>query len=146
MRTLTLGLACLWSGAALAAPEKPPTNEVRALAKAQVQKAPHGKATITHLAEGQNAYVGRLELAANATVPEHADATEEYLHVLAGSGTITINGVARPVAPGDTIYMQAGARVSYVNGPKPLIALQIFAGPAPAKKYQNWVGASQGGR
>ena len=145
MRRLIGCVAWLWLGAAYAVPEAPPKSEVRPAARAQVQQAPHGKAQITHLAEGKNAYVGRLSLAPNARVPEHADATEEYLYVLEGSGTITIDGEASAVAPGTTIYMAAGARVSYVNGPKTLIAIQIFAGPAPAKKYQSWSGV-QGGR
>lgn len=146
MRFLVGCAACLWVGVAHAAPESPPTSEVRPIAQAQVQKAPHGKAQITHLAEGKNAYLGRLHLAAHAKVPAHADATEEYLYILEGSGTITIDGKASAVAPGTTIYMAAGARVSYVNGPTPLIAVQIFAGPGPAKKYQNWVGSPQSGR
>lgn len=144
MRILIGCLAWLWLGVAQAVPEAPPTSEVRPIAKAQVQKAPNGKAEITHLAQGKNAYVGRLFLAPDATVPEHADATEEYLYVLEGAGTVTIDGVASAVGPGTTIYMAAGAKVSYVNGPKSLIAIQIFAGPAPADKYQSWSGA--GGR
>lgn len=146
MRFLIGCATCMWLGVAHAVPESPPTSEVRPIAKAQVQKAPHGKAEITHLAQGKNAYVGRLHLAAHAKVPEHADATEEYLYILEGSGTVTIDGKVSAVAPGTTIYMAAGARVSYVNGPKPLIAIQIFAGPAPANKYQNWTGSAPLGR
>jgi quercetin dioxygenase-like cupin family protein len=33
-----------------------------------------------------------LELAAGASVPENQDPTEEYIHVLEGHGTLTMNG------------------------------------------------------
>lgn len=131
-------LVALSFGVAHAAPEAPPTSGVRPLAQTQKQKTPNGAARIAHLAEGRNAYVGKLTLAPGFTVPEHADATEEYLHILQGGGTITIDGKAQPVKAGDTIYMAAGATVSFVNGPEPLVAIQVFAGPAPAKKYANW--------
>lgn len=131
-------LLTLLISAAQAAPETPPVSEVRPLAKTQKQKTPNGAARITHLAQGKNAYVGKLTLAPGFTVPKHADPTEEYLHILQGGGTITIDGKAQPVKAGDTIYMAAGATVSFVNGPQPLIAIQVFAGPAPAQKYANW--------
>lgn len=124
--------------AAHAAPEAPPKSGVIAEGAAQKQIAAHGKARITHLAEGKNAYVGKLTLAPNAKVPEHADTDEEYIHVLSGTGTVTIDGKAHPVGPGATIYMAAGAKVSFVNGPAPMVAIQIFAGPRSADKYQGW--------
>jgi hypothetical protein len=34
--------------------------------------------------------------------------------------------------------MPANAEVSYANGPRKMVALQIFAGPAPAEKYASW--------
>ena len=42
------------------------------------------------------------------------------------------------VKAGDTVFMKAGARVSYQNGPAKMVAIQVFAGPAPADKYQQW--------
>ena len=105
---------------------------------AVTKTAPSGKATITILAQGDNAFVGRLEMEADGAVPEHRDATEEYIHILEGTGTITIEGQDHDVAPGTTIYMPANALVTYKNGPSKLVALQIFAGPEPAKKYDAW--------
>lgn len=105
----------------------------------QVTKvAPSGKARITELARGHQAFLGILELDARAAVPEHQDATEEYIHVLAGSGTMTIDGVTTQVDVGDTVYMPAFATVSYANGPEALRVVQVFAGPGPAKKYASW--------
>ena len=46
--------------------------------------------------------------------------------------------VAQGVKAGDTVFMKAGARVSYQNGPAKMVAIQVFAGPAPADKYQQW--------
>jgi quercetin dioxygenase-like cupin family protein len=101
--------------------------------------APSGKATITHLARGHSAYMGKLEMQGGGAVPEHRDATEEYIHVLSGSGTITIEGVPSQVEAGATIYMPADALVSFTNGPEPLVAIQVFAGPEPSAKYEKWV-------
>jgi quercetin dioxygenase-like cupin family protein len=104
--------------------------------------APNGKAWITIYARGENAFIGRLELVAGAKVPEHKDATEEYIHIVHGRGKITIDGKATEVGPGTTIFMPAGAKVSYENGPEKLTAIQVFAGPGPSAKYVDWKGCS----
>ncbi|KIG13132.1 hypothetical protein DB30_00510 [Enhygromyxa salina] len=111
---------------------------VVALADAPSFVAPNGTATITHLALGQNAYLGRLRMDAGAAVPVHRDPTEEYIHVLEGSGTMTIDGETHELGPGTTIYMPANAEVSFQNGDAEMIGLQVFAGPEPAAKYQAW--------
>lgn len=79
-----------------------------------------------------------LRMDPGAAVPVHRDATEEYIHVLAGEGTIVIDGMATGVAAGSTIYMPANAEVSYQNGDAQMVALQVFAGPQPASKYDAW--------
>ncbi len=105
---------------------------------APTRNAPNGKATITELARGENAFVGRLEMAPGAQVPEHRDPTEEYVHVLEGHGTISIDGVKHELKPGSTVFMPANALVTYQNGDRRLVALQVFAGPGPAAKYEKW--------
>ena len=105
---------------------------------AKTQVAPSGKAKIVHLAQGKNAFLGRLELAPGAKVPLHRDATEEYIHFLAGGGTITVDGQKHTVKAGSTVYMPANAEVTFTNGDAPSVAIQVFAGPAPAAKYQKW--------
>lgn len=102
--------------------------------------AAHGKAWVTPWVQGENAWLGRLELAAGAKVPVHRDPTEEYIHVLSGHGTMTIDGEVTKVGPGDTIFMPAGAEVSFENGRESLSAVQVFAGPGPAAKYDGWQG------
>ena len=56
-------------------------------------------------------------------------------------GTMTIEGRAFAVEPGTTIYMPAGVEVSYQNGDAELVAIQVFAGPEPAAKYDAWTPA-----
>ncbi len=138
---LAAGLACAWAlQPAQARKDKDPAPEatVTTLESAEHRRTPSDKAGILTLARGQNAFVGRLDLAAGGAVPEHADPTEEYIHVLQGAGVITIDGVERPLGPGSTVYMPAGATVSYANGDAPLVAIQVFAGPESADKYAAW--------
>jgi quercetin dioxygenase-like cupin family protein len=112
--------------------------EVRPLSAAPRKLAPSGKASVMLLAEGHNAFVGKLELAPDAAVPEHQDPTEEYIHVLSGHASMVMDGQRYDVEPGTTIYMPAFATVSVQNGPEPLVAIQVFAGPEPARKYDTW--------
>ncbi|MEX1361869.1 MAG: cupin domain-containing protein, partial [Nannocystaceae bacterium] len=105
---------------------------------AEQRDAPNGTARVTILARGVNAFIARLQMDPGATVPEHRDATEEYIHVLEGSGTIVIDEHEYALAPGSTVYMPADAKVSFRNGDEPLVGLQVFAGPEPAAKYDAW--------
>ncbi|MCA9681883.1 MAG: cupin domain-containing protein [Myxococcales bacterium] len=114
---------------------------VVALADAPRAISPNGKGSITHLARGQNAYLGMLRMAGGGAVPTHRDPTEEYIHVLAGGGTMIIDGVSYEVTTGTTVYMPADAEVSFQNGPEELVAIQVFAGPEPAAKYETWTRA-----
>ncbi|MCA9659567.1 MAG: cupin domain-containing protein [Myxococcales bacterium] len=105
---------------------------------AEHRQAPNGKGDVFIFARGDNAFLARLELAGGGAVPEHRDATEEYLYVLEGSGELMIDDQAYTIAPGTAVYMPANAKVSYQNGDARLVALQVFAGPAPAAKYDAW--------
>ncbi len=120
------------------APKATPAGEVRAADRAERRVSPSGSATITLLARGDNAFVGRLELAPGAKVPSHRDSTEEYIHVLQGAGTLVMDGKSYAVAAGSTIYMPANAEVSFANGDAPMVGIQVFAGPEPADKYAKW--------
>jgi quercetin dioxygenase-like cupin family protein len=112
--------------------------KVTPLAQAEHRQKGGGAAHIYALARGQNAFLGKLEMAPGGKVPEHRDPTEEYIHILSGGGKFTIDGEAHEVGPGTTIYMPPGALVSFENGPEPLVAIQVFAGPEPAGKYEAW--------
>jgi quercetin dioxygenase-like cupin family protein len=110
-------------------------------AEAEHRLAPNGKGDVYIYARGDNAFLARLELAAGAAVPEHRDATEEYLYILEGSGEIMIDDQPHAIAPGSSVYMPADAKVSFANGDARLVAIQVFAGPAPAVKYDAWTPA-----
>ena len=137
-RTLALLPLLLLLGACEAAPASAPRPAaVTSLAQAEHRRK--GDAADIHLlARGDNAFLGKLEMAAGGAVPEHRDATEEYIHILEGGGEFTIDGQTHTVGPGMTIYMPANALVSFKNGPARLVAIQVFAGPEPAVKYDAW--------
>jgi quercetin dioxygenase-like cupin family protein len=126
----------------LCACEAAPTSAPRPAAVTSLAQAEHrrkGDAADIHvLARGENAFLGKLEMAPGGAVPEHRDATEEYIHILEGGGEFTIDGQTHTVGPGTTIYMPANALVSFKNGPARLVAIQVFAGPGPAVKYDAW--------
>ncbi len=130
--------AAVQSAPTAAAADASGAATVIALEAAERRTAPNGKATITHLARGENAYLGRLEMEGGGAVPTHRDPTEECIHVLEGGGLMRIDGVEHEISAGTTIYMPADAEVSYTNGPERLVAIQVFAGPAPAAKYEAW--------
>ena len=131
---IALSLALL-SATSLAAPL---TGEVISPQRFEKRQVGGGKAVIEILKEGKFAFVGRLTLAAGASVPQHRDPTEEYLVITEGAGEITIEGVTSHVTAGDMIYMPANAEVSFKNGAQRLVALQVFAGPKSARKYDRW--------
>lgn len=132
--TFLLGAACA-VGVSHAADS---VASVLTIEAAEHRVASHGKAEVFVLARGQEAFLGKLELAPGAAVPEHQDATEEFIFVLEGNGTITIDGVSHDVKPNTAVYMPANATVTYQNGQQRLVALQVFAGPEPAAKYDGW--------
>lgn len=105
---------------------------------AEVPRRTRGAGEIYLLARGEQAFLGKLEMAPGGEVPEHRDATEEYIHILEGGGTFTIDDKSYAVGPGTTIYMPADAKVSFKNGDAKLVAIQVFADPQPADKYDAW--------
>lgn len=134
-----LGVAWAVQPAAARKDQAPgPTATVTTLDSAVHRRTPSDKAGILELARGASAFVGRLDLAAGGAVPEHTDPTEEYIHVLTGAGVITIDGEQHPLSAGSTVFMPAGATVSYTNGDAPMVAIQVFAGAESADKYASW--------
>ena len=117
---------------------KPGEAAVVPIEAAPVRVSPNGQARVTILAQGFNAFLAKLEMDPGAKVPPNRDATEEYVHVLEGSGKVTIDGKSYDVAPGTTIYMPANSDCSFDNGDQKLVGIQIWAGPEPSKKYDAW--------
>lgn len=108
------------------------------LAEAERRTAPNGKGSIALLARGAEAFVGQLELEPLAEIPPHRDPTEEYIVVLEGGGTLLMDGKGYQLTTGSVVFMPANAEVSFANGPGRLVALQVFAGPESADKYDGW--------
>lgn len=102
------------------------------------QVAPTGKADVRVLATGKEAFMGLLRMDAGAQVPMHRDKDEEYIYILEGEGTMTIDFIEYEVGPGTAIYMPKNAQVKFANGDREMVALQVFAGPDSAKKYDKW--------
>lgn len=105
---------------------------------APTRQAPNGKAQATLYAEGENAFLGKLRVQAGATIPEHQDSSEEYLYVLQGTGTLTIDGTDYELEPHTGVYMPADSTVKFENGDKNLVAVQMFAPADSANKYSDW--------
>lgn len=99
---------------------------------------PAGVGNVTELVRGRNAVVSRLVLAPGARIPPNVDPTEEYVVVLDGTGTTTVDGVTHDLYPGVALYIPPGVEAGAICGDAPLTVLQVFAGPKPADKYQAW--------
>ena len=111
---------------------------VQDIESVEVRHAASGKASIRILGEGKNAFLGLLRMQGGAKVPEHQDQDEEYIHILQGTGTMFIDDKPYKVKPGTSVFMPKNARVRFQNGPDELMALQVFAGPGSAAKYDAW--------
>ncbi len=145
MMTLILSLALLPAASADApttASLQPAT--VRHISDAPTRATPSGTATVMRLAGkddgARNAFFAVLHIQPGGKVPVHRDATEEYIYVESGTGTITIDGIAHDVRAGSGVFMPANAEVSFVvTGDAPVKAVQFFAGQGPEAKYDAWV-------
>ena len=77
-----------------------------------------------------------LSLAANAVVPEHVHAGEtELLYVLAGSGTMTVNGVKLPVTP-TTVIQVPKATTHGFTASAAVRAVQIYTPAGPEQRFK----------
>ena len=119
-----------------ALPEIAPLVQQREEASHRV--APHGAITIRWLASGTNAYLGELYIEPGTVVPPHQHSSEEYLLILEGGGVLTIEGVDYQLGPGSVALIPARHEHSFVNGPEPTLATQVFASPEGALRYLDW--------
>jgi len=76
-----------------------------------------------------------LTVPAGGELAEHAHAEAELLYVLAGEGTLTVNGVALPVTATSVVQIPKNTRHAFV-ATSAVRAVQIFtpAGPEPRAK------------
>ncbi|HEX3764407.1 MAG TPA: cupin domain-containing protein [Kofleriaceae bacterium] len=77
-----------------------------------------------------------LNLPAGAELADHVHTGEaELLYVLAGSGTLTVNGVALPVTPTSVAQIPKATRHAFVAATA-CRAVQIFTPAAPEQRYK----------
>ncbi len=78
--------------------------------------------------EGLTVGVAEVGEPADGVTRLHRHADHEVYHVLAGRGVIEIDGVERPLSPGDTAFIPGGAwHGARAVGPEPLRLLYVFA-------------------
>lgn len=128
---------------AAATPTPQPPHVAVDFRETEARTAPSGKAKIYRVAGQQegakNAFFGVLEIQPGARVPVHRDSTEEYLYIVTGGGKLTIDGTTTEIKEGFTVFMPAGAEVSFeVTGNEVVRAVQFFAGQGPETKYEKW--------
>ena len=112
--------------------------QITEVSTAERRAAPNDLGQVAMLLQGENAFVAQLQLSPLAEIPPHRDETEEYIVIIEGGGTLLVDGRSFQLRPGSAVLMPANSEVSYANGPETLVAIQVFAGPAPAKKYETW--------
>lgn len=71
----------------------------------------------------------RYRLADGAVVPEHVHDSEEFGQVLSGSLWLTVDGVARLIAPGEGFLIRGGVPHSAVTGDGGCDLLECYAPP-----------------
>lgn len=118
---------------------EPADPVVRAAEEATRRNAPNDQVSITWLARLDNAYLGRIALAPGAEVPLHDHPnSEEFLHILEGGGILEIESREYELTPGSTAAIPAGAEHSFVNGDETTVALQVYAYPEAADRFEDW--------
>lgn len=100
--------------------------------------SPDDRVGVLALAEGRNAYVGQISLAPDTEVPLHRHESEEYLFILEGGGTMTIEGEQYELAAGSMVAVPSNAEHGFVNGPRRTVAFQVFAIPDAAHRFLEW--------
>jgi quercetin dioxygenase-like cupin family protein len=128
-----------FNGTDVASPDDQPKLEALVIAEANspMREIPN-KARAALIARGSEAYLGTLTIQPGAGVPQHRDQTEEFLYVLEGGGTITIDGISHEIVPAMAVFMPAEAEVAFQNGDAVTRVVQVFGGPGPATKYDSW--------
>ena len=97
-----------------------------------------GASRVLKLAEGKNAFFAIVMMEEAAAVPFHRNESEEYLLIMDGGGTLTMDGKSYTLTEGSVVYIREGAEVAYLNGHRETFAIQVFAGPRGARLYDTW--------
>ncbi|MBO0893297.1 MAG: cupin domain-containing protein [Acidimicrobiales bacterium] len=85
-----------------------------------------GNGVLWSLPSGAELNVNLVRLEPDAEVGEHVnDEVEVLVAVLAGSGQVTVNGLATPLHPSTLAYVPRGARRAIHAGLEPLVYLSV---------------------
>ncbi len=103
-----------------------------------MRTSPGGGVSVFEAARGKNAYIGAIAIEPWEKIGFHRDPDEEYLIIMEGGGTLTLDGTQHQLGEGDVVYMRANSEVAFVNGANQTTALQVFAGPGSADKFASW--------
>ncbi len=77
-----------------------------------------------------------LAMPGNAKVPEHVHASEtEVLYVLAGTGTLTVNGIDLAITPTSTVQIPPNAKHAFTASTD-FKALQIYTPAGPEQRFK----------
>lgn len=103
--------------------------------RANAARTEHYRTTLGRNAAPIDSVVGGwYVLDAGATNPDDVHPVPEIYFITAGAATITLDGVARPVAAGDTVLIPAGCRHRLHNdGDVPLELVFLYSPPLPPR-------------
>ena len=124
-------------------PDEPAVGKARGKppeihAKAAVKRYPRTGGATTILIENAPhvASLGILEADAGAKVPTHVHEHEtELLYLLAGSGTMTIDGVDMPIGPTTVVQIPPNVPHSFVAA-EAVTAIQLYTPPGPEQRFK----------
>lgn len=136
---LLVGLAVGIGGTVFAQDQtngSPETVMAEGLAPTRV--ADNGNAQITLFGESDSGFMGKLRVKPGAKLPQHTDKSDEFLYVLKGTGTLTVDSKTYDLSPNTAVYIPGGSKVSFENGGRVFEAVQFFSPPDSANKYSKW--------
>lgn len=107
-------------------PDTTPTLLAFAYADIAQQRRASGESYLQFINAGSLS-LGLYELAAGAADPQQPHAEDEVYYVVAGRAKITVDGTARDVTPGDSIFVAAHAAHRFHDIAEDLSLLVFFA-------------------
>lgn len=109
--------------------------KIQAMRKERVRTLAGGALRVTPLLRRGAIYVGLMETEPGQQIRPHAHLTEdELVYVLAGTGTVALEGRGQKIASGHALYLPAGSshRLEVSSRMK---AVQVFVPAGPERRY-----------
>jgi mannose-6-phosphate isomerase-like protein (cupin superfamily) len=120
-----------------------PVPVVRRGAEVPALPLPGGKGKVQILLDATSggdgsASLGVLRAPADFSVPAHRHpGSSEYLYILQGSGTMTVDGEVYPVTPGLALQVPGNVEHSFrSSGDEPLVAIQVYTPGGPEQRFR----------